>query len=198
VSKEVVLRAAKRRFAERGYEKTTLRQIAADADVDAAMLVYLFGSKAGLFRESLRLIVDPEVLVAAMANGPREEIGGRLARTYLRIWDEAETGPTVVAMMQSATSNPDAYQAFRDFMSGYVLAGISGVLGDGPDTWLRANLAGTNLVGMALLRYVMRVEPLADLSTEEVVELMAPSVHRYLTADPVELGLPTRYRCESN
>ncbi|MGZ4578883.1 MAG: TetR/AcrR family transcriptional regulator [Mycobacterium sp.] len=74
-------------------------------------------------------------------------------------------------MLHSAMLHSDAYEAFRDFMRGYVLAAISGVLGEGPDTALRANLAGTNLVGTALLRYVMRVGPLADLGTDEVVGL---------------------------
>jgi hypothetical protein len=97
-------------------------------------------------------------------------------------------------MLHSAMLHSDAYEAFRDFMRGYVLAAISGVLGEGPDTALRANLAGTNLVGTALLRYVMRVGPLADLGTDEVVGLIAPSVQRYLTADAAELGLPLEYR----
>ena len=194
MSKDVVLRAAKQRFAEQGYEKTTLRQIARDAHVDAAMVLYLFGSKAELFRESMRLVLDADMLVAAMTDGSREDIGTRLTRAYLRIWDEPDTGPTMVAMLHSAMLNADAYEAFRDFMRGYVLATISGVLGDGPDTRLRANLAGTNLVGTALLRYVMRVGPLTDLSTDEVVGLIAPSVQRYLTADAEELGLPAGYR----
>ncbi|WP_082953554.1 TetR family transcriptional regulator [Mycobacterium sp. E3251] len=194
VSKDAVLRAAKRRFAAQGFEKTTLRQIADDAHVDAAMVLYLFGSKAELFRESMRLVVDGEVLVAAMTGGPPGDVGVRLVRAYLQIWEEPETGPTMVAMLHSAMLNPDAYEAFRDFMRGYVMTAISGVLGEGPDTILRANLAGTNLVGTALFRYVMKVGPLADLSTEEVVGLIAPSVQRYLTADADELGLPAGYR----
>lgn len=194
MSKDVVLRAAKQRFAAQGYEKTTLRQIAEDAHVDASMVLYLFGSKTELFRESMRLVLDAGMLVAAMTDGPREDIGVRLVRAYLRIWEEPETGPTMVAMLHSAMLNSDAYEAFRDFMRGYVMAAISGVLGEGPDTVLRANLAGTNLVGTALFRYVMRVGPLADLGTDEVVGLIAPSVQRYLTADAAELGLPADYR----
>lgn len=194
MSKDVVLRAAKQRFAAQGYEKTTLRHIADDAHVDAAMVIYLFGSKAELFRESMRLIVDGGVLAAAMTAGSLEDIGVRLVRAYLQIWEEPETGPTMVAMLHSAMLHSDAYEAFRDFMRGYVMAAIAGVLGEGPDTALRANLAGTNLVGTALFRYVMRVGPLAELGTEEVVRLIAPSVQRYLTAGADELGLPAAYR----
>jgi len=192
VSREVVLAAAKHRFATDGYEKTTLRAIANDAHVDPSMVLYLFGSKADLFRESLRLIVDPDLLVAALTGSPGDDpdIGTRMASTYLRIWEAPDTGPSMVAMLQSATSNSDAHDAFRGFMQNYVLTAVSGVLGGGEQARLRAMLAASQLVGMAVLRYVMKVAPLATLSDEQVVRLVAPTVTRYLTADAAELGLP--------
>jgi AcrR family transcriptional regulator len=190
VSREAVLRAAKQRFAAEGYEKTTLRAIADDARVDPSMVLYLFGSKAALFRESLRLIIDPDTLVAAMVDGD-EDIGRRMVRTYLEIWEHPDTAASMAAMLQSATANPDAHEAFRGFMQSYVLTAVSGVLGGGEQARLRAMLAATNLVGTAILRYVMQVAPLASLPTDEVVTLIAPSVTRYLTAPAEELGLPT-------
>jgi AcrR family transcriptional regulator len=189
VSRDAVLRAAKHRFAVEGYEKTTLRAIASDAHVDPSMVLYLFGSKAELFRESLRLIIDPEVLVAAMTEED-DDIGTRMVRTYLHIWENPDTATSMVAMLQSATSNSDAHDAFRGFMQSYVLTAVSGVLGGGEQARLRAMLAATNLVGTAILRYVMRVEPLATLPRDDVVKLVAPAVTRYLTADAEELGLP--------
>jgi AcrR family transcriptional regulator len=190
VSRDVVLGAAKRRFAKEGYEKTTLRAIARDAHVDPSMVLYLFGSKAELFRESMRLILDPDVLVAAMA-GSDGEIGTRMVRAYLQMWEDPDTATSMVAMLQSATSNPDAHEAFRAFMQSYVLTAVSAVLGGGKQARLRAMLAATNLIGTAMLRYIMAVPPLASLSVDEVVGLVAPSVQRYLMADAAELGLPT-------
>lgn len=192
MSRDVVLAAAKRRFAADGYEKTTLRAIARDAHVDPSMVLYLFGSKADLFRESLRLIVDPEVLLAALTGSPGDDpdIGTRMVHTYLRIWEAPDTGPSMVAMLQSATSNSDAHEAFRGFVQNYVLTAVSGVLGGGEQARLRAMLSASQLVGAALLRYVMKVPPLATLSDDEVVRLIAPTVTRYLTADADELGLP--------
>jgi len=192
VSREAVLAAAKARFAAEGYEKTTLRSIADDAHVDPSMVLYLFGSKADLFREALRLIVDPAALVAALTGGPDDDpdIGTRMVRTYLRIWESPDTGPSMVAMLQSATSNSDAHDAFRAFMQNYVLTAVSGVLGGGEQARLRSMLAASQLVGAAVLRYVMKVAPLATLSDDEVVRLLAPTVTRYLTADAEELGLP--------
>jgi AcrR family transcriptional regulator len=188
VSRDAVLRAAKQRFAVEGYEKTTLRSIANDAHVDPSMVLYLFGSKAELFRESLRLIIDPDVLVAALADGDGD-IGTRMVRTYLGIWEHPDTAASMVAMLQSATSNSDAHEAFRAFMQSYVLTAVSGALGGGEQARLRAMLAATNLVGTAMLRYVMRVAPLATLPAEDVVKLIAPSVTRYLTASVEDLGL---------
>jgi AcrR family transcriptional regulator len=192
VSRDAVLAAAKQRFATEGYEKTTLRAIALDAHVDPSMVLYLFGSKEELFRASLRLIMDPDTLVAALTGSPDDDpdIGTRMVRTYLRIWEGPETAASMRAMLQSATSNSDAHEAFRDFMQGYVLAAVAGVLGGGEQARLRAMLAASNLVGTAMLRYVMEVPPLSTLSHDEVVRLIAPTVTRYLTADAEELGLP--------
>ncbi|CAJ1585967.1 TetR family transcriptional regulator [[Mycobacterium] wendilense] len=194
VSREQVLPAAKRRFAEQGYTATTLRQIAADVGVDAAMVLYLFGSKAELFRESMRLILDPQRLVAVIAEAPRAELGVRVARTYFEIWEDPESGPSLAAMLASATSNDDAHQAFREFMRDYVLTAAAGALGGGPDTRLRAMLAATNLVGTAMLRYVMAIGPLAEVSLAEAADMIGPSVQRYLTGDLDELNIPARFR----
>ena len=94
VSRDAVLRAAKERFAVEGYEKTTLRAIANDARVDPSMVLYLFGSKTELFRESLRLIIDPDVLAAAFADGDGD-IGTRIVRTYLGIWEHPDTAASM-------------------------------------------------------------------------------------------------------
>nr|WP_090344363.1 TetR family transcriptional regulator [Mycolicibacterium malmesburyense]CRL75824.1 transcriptional regulator [Mycolicibacterium malmesburyense] len=192
VSRDAVLAAARKRFGAEGYEKTTLRAIARDAHVDPSMVLYLFGSKAELFRESLNLVVAPGALVSALAGGPDDDpdIGTRMARAYLRIWQSPESGPTMVAMLQSATSNPDAHEAFRGFMQDHVLRAVSAELGGGEEARLRALLAASQLVGTAVLRFVMKIPPLATLPDDDLVRLLAPTVTRYLTADAAELGMP--------
>ena len=192
VSREAVLSAAKTRFARDGYEKTTLRAIAQEARVDPSMVLYLFGSKEELFRESLRLIIDPEILVAALTGTGDDEpdIGTRMVRTYLGVWEAPESSASMRTMLASATSNPDAHAAFRGFMQNYVLTAVSGVLGGDEQARLRAMLAASSLVGTAMLRYLICVPPLSDLPTEDVVRMVAPTVTRYLTADAAELGLP--------
>lgn len=192
MSRDAVLAAAKARFAADGYEKTTLRAVATDARVDPAMVLYLFGSKQELFRESLRLIIDPAVLVAALrgrGGDGESEVGARMVATYLQVWEAPETGASMRAMLASATSNTDARHAFSSFIQSYVLAAVSEVLGGGEEARLRASLAGSSLVGIAMLRYLMAVPPLSELPTDDVVRLVAPTVTRYLTADAAELGL---------
>jgi hypothetical protein len=128
-------------------------------------------------------------LVAAMTEG-EGDIGSRLVAQYLQIWESPETATSMAAMLASATSNGDAQEALRSFMREYVLTAVSGVIGGDERARLRAMLAATNLVGTALMRYVMKVPPLATLPAEDVVRLIAPTVTRYLTADADELGLP--------
>jgi AcrR family transcriptional regulator len=166
-----------------------VRAIARDARVDPSMVLYLFGSKQELFRESLRLIMDPAELVAGLTD-EADDIGTRMVQTYLRIWERVETGGSMRAMLQSATSNSDAHEAFRGFMQDYVLTAVSEALGGGADAPLRAMLAASQLVGVAMLRYVMEVPPLATLTPDQVVTLIAPTLTRYLTADARDLGLP--------
>lgn len=188
VPREVVLAVAKERFARDGYEKTTLRAIARDAGVDPSMVLYLFGSKADLFRESLRLVVDPKPLIAVMTDDDGS-VGERLVRRYLHIWESPETASTMAATLASATSNPDAKEAFRSFVRDYVLTAVSAVIGGDEQARLRAQLVATSLIGTSLMRYVIPVPPLADLPTEDVVKAIAPTVTRYLTVAAGELGL---------
>jgi len=129
-------------------------------------------------------------LVAALTGDEDPDVGTRMVRTYLRIWETPDTAASMRAMLQSATSNSHAHDAFRSFMQNYVLSAVSGVLGGGEQARLRALLAASQLVGTAMLRYIIEVPPLATLPVDDVVKLIAPTVTRYLTADAAELGLP--------
>ncbi|AOS93363.1 TetR/AcrR family transcriptional regulator [Mycobacterium intracellulare] len=188
VSRDAVLRAAKQQFAKHGYDKTTLRAIADDARVDPSMVLYLFGSKAELFRESMKLVLPANLLTSELA-AKDDDLGCRVVRAYLGIWERPDTAATMASMVQSATSNSDANDAFRGFLHDYLLTAVSGALGGGDEARLRAMLAATNLVGTAMLRYIMRVPPLSSLGVDEVVALIGPAVHRFLTIPADELGL---------
>lgn len=188
VSRDTVLRAAKRQFAINGYDKTTLRAIADDAGVDPSMVLYLFGSKAELFRESMKLVLPSDLLTGVLAEKD-DDLGYRVLRAYLSIWEQPDSAASMASIVQSATSNSDANEAFRGFLHDYLMTAVSSAMGGGDEARLRAMLAATNLVGTAMLRYIMRVPPLSSLGVDDVVRLLGPVVHRFLTAPADELGL---------
>ncbi|BAX91603.1 TetR family transcriptional regulator [Mycobacterium shigaense] len=188
VSRDAVLRAAKQQFAKHGYDKTTLRAIADDARVDPSMILYLFGSKAALFRESMKLVLPSDLLTTVLTE-KNDDLGFLVVQAYLAIWEQPDTAASMASMVQSATSNSDANEAFRSFLHDYLLTAVSDALGGGEEARLRATLAATNLVGTAMLRYIMRVPPLSSLGVDDVVRLLGPAVHRFLTAPADELAL---------
>lgn len=188
VSRDAVLRAAKRQFAMHGYDKTTLRVIADDARVDPSMVLYLFGSKAALFRESMKLVLPSDLLTTELTQ-EGDDLGCRVVRAYLGLWEQPDTAASMASMVQSATTNSDANDAFRGFLHDYLFTAVSSTLGGGEEARLRAMLAATNLVGTAMLRYIMRVPPLSTLGVDEVVGLVGPAVHRFLTVPAEDLGL---------
>ena len=151
------------------------------------MILYLFGSKAALFRESMKLVLPSDLLTTVIAEKD-DDLGCRVVRPT-SVSGSSPTRPRMTSMVQSATSNSDANEAFRSFLHDYLLTAVSSALGGGDEARLRAMLAATNLVGTAMLRYIMRVPPLSTLSVAEVVAMIGPAVHRFLTAPADELGL---------
>jgi AcrR family transcriptional regulator len=175
-----VLAAARAEFASKGYDGTTVRGIARAAGVDPALVHHFFGGKDGVFAAVMQVPLNPAELMPAALGGPVEELGERLVRLLLRVWGEEETRAPMLALLRSATSNERAAEMLRGFVSHALLAQVVARL-DGPDVDLRVAAAGAQLVGMALLRYVVGVEPLASATDDEVVALVAPVVQHYLT-----------------
>lgn len=175
-SREQILDAARARFAAHGYDRTRIRDVARDAGVDAALVHYFFGSKDALFGAVMELPVRPaEVIGPVLAEGI-EGLGERLLRQVLGIWDDPGNRAALLAMLQGATARPDAAKALREFLVSEIIGRVAAVAGDP----LRANLVGSQVVGLIAARYVVQVQPLAGLESEEVVRLVAPTLQRYL------------------
>jgi AcrR family transcriptional regulator len=174
-----LLDAARVEFAERGYEGATVRRIADRAGVDAAMVNHWFGGKEALFTAALELPVDPAEILAAILPGDPEEIGVRIVRGFLEVWDATGGGP-LAAIIQSVASHDAAARMLREFI-GTVLVGriVDAVGPDQPQ--LRAGLCGSQLFGMGLVRYVLKLEPLASADHDTVIAAIAPTLQRYLT-----------------
>lgn len=183
-TKAALLAAAREVFTEQGFDGATVRAIAARAQVDAAMVNHWFGGKHGLFATAMQLPVTPEWIHDAVFAGPVEELALRVVRTFVTTWDNSGGGG-FAALMRSAATQESAAKMLREFIT-FVFGGMLRELGvDQPE--LRLGLFGSQLAGLGLARYVIRLEPIASADVEVLVATIAPTLQRYLTGD---LSLP--------
>ena len=181
-TREAILDAARRAFAEQGYQHATVRGVADLAGVDPALVHHYFGTKQALFVAAVQLPVNPvEQLMAVLAEDPGQA-GERMVELFLSIWDHAADQSPLLALVRSAVGDEHAAAMLREFITEEVLGPIARRLGS-PDARLRATLVGSQLIGLAVARYIIRVEPLASPPSAQVAAVVGPTVQRYLTGD---------------
>lgn len=175
-----ILDAARTRFAETGYTATTLRVIARDAGVDPALILHHFGSKEALFRRAMQFPIDPSAVAALIQDPDKEGLGVRLTVYFLDLWERETTRASLLTMLRSALTHDAAAGMLRGFISEALVGRIAASI-PAPDAELRATLVGSHLVGLALARYLIRIEPLASADPSTVARWVAPTLQRYLT-----------------
>ncbi|MGV9693628.1 TetR/AcrR family transcriptional regulator [Streptomyces sp. NPDC003444] len=175
-----ILEAARDQFAERGYDKASVRGIARAAGVDPALVHHYFGSKDEVFAAAVEVSFEPATVVPAIVSGPRDGIGERLARFFIGVWENPASRAPLLAIVRSALTHEAAAAVLRTFVLRRLLERIAAEL-DVPDPKFRAELAASHMIGIAIMRYVIRVEPLASADPEEIVARVAPTLQRYLT-----------------
>ncbi|MFK3982161.1 TetR family transcriptional regulator [Micromonospora sp. NPDC050397] len=182
-TREAILASARDAFAERGFDGASIRTIAAGAGVDPALVHHYFGAKDKLFVAVMKVPFDPgELLPEIVAGGPGG-VGERLVRTFLRLWD-SPAGAAGVALLRSVLSNEWTARLMREFVTTQILRRVmSGLDLPAAEAPLRSSLVASQLVGLAVARYVLRVEPLASVPAEVAVAAIAPTVQRYLTGE---------------
>lgn len=179
-SHDLILEAARTVFSEHGFEATTMRAVATAANVDSALIHHFFLSKQGLFMAAVQdALVVPD-LVATVAEGDPAQSGERLARALLTHWESPEIKPQLESLIRSARSFDGATGALCDFLGAETLLPVTAALGHGKPE-LRASLVGTQLLGIAYMRLVLRAEPLVSMGTEEIVACVAETCQSYLT-----------------
>jgi len=178
-TRDRIVAAAIDEFGERGYDGATMRAIAARAGVDAALLHHYFGTKADLFGETVGAPMRPDLALPEILDGPRDEVGERVVRYLLEAWELPETRKRGVVLLRSAIGNKLATPLLAGFISRELLGKIAAVL-DTPDAELRAALVASQIAGLLIGRYVLRLPPLAEASVDELVARLAPTVQRYL------------------
>jgi AcrR family transcriptional regulator len=178
-TREAIAGAARRLFAERGYDRTTLRAIAAEAGVDPALVVHFFGSKQALFLSVVELPFEPAEALPEVLAGDRGAVGARFARFVVRVLENPEARSRITAIVRAAASEPEAARVMRELISGRVIGPLAEALG-ADDARLRATLVGSQVVGLVMARVVVGVEPLASLEPEALARAVAPTFQRYL------------------
>jgi AcrR family transcriptional regulator len=184
-TREAITRAARAQFAERGYDRATIRGIASEAGVDGALVIRFYGSKEALFREVMTLPPAAADALEGLAEGPRETVGRRLAELIVGLLENPETRAIVLGRIRSASSHPDAAALVRETVSRDLGRLTAAVTDDQPE--VRAVFVGVQVVGLALARHVVLVEPLASMPAPDVVDYLAPTFQHYLV-DPLDAG----------
>ena len=191
-TREAIREAAARLFAEHGYDRTSMRAIAAAAGVDQKLVAHFFGSKQRLFVEVFAPPFDPAVVVPELFAGDPADIGERVARFLLTVLEHPESRHRLTGLIRAAASEPEAARMVRDLISREMLARFVDAL-DVEDADIRANLLGSQVVGLAMARYIVAVEPLASMPADAVVAAIAPNLQRYLV-EPLPAAAKSRRR----
>ena len=178
-TRETILAAARRGFAIRGYDATSVREIATAANVDPALVIHYFGTKAGLFAAATGLPDGLPVLFERLAALPLHDFAPALVRAYLQLIDSDGSRNAILALVRSAVSNDKAATMLREFLTAQLLP-VIGRFTPHPDAQLRASLVTAQLIGIATQRHVIRLEPLVKATPDEIVALAAPAIEQYL------------------
>lgn len=184
-TRQRILETARHLFANLGYDRTTIRQVAEKAQVDPALVVYYFGSKEGLFRAAVAWPVDMEQAARQVLAGDPAKLGERLARLLCQIWEDKTTRHPLTVILRNAVQHEEAARLMSEFMAKEMVARAASFTKDslGP---LRGALVHSTLAGLVLNRYLLQIEPLASAPVEVVAQAVGPTIQRYLTGKILE------------
>jgi len=180
-TREAIIAAAREAFAEKGYDRASIRAIATGAGVDPALVHHYFGTKDQLFLATVNAPIDPAQILPRVLDGSTDELPERLVRTFLSVWDHPVSGPAAVALLRSGLQHDWSARMLREFLTTRVIRRVIAHLElDPAEAALRGSLVATQMIGLVMIRYVLKVEPLASAPPEIVVAAVAPNLHRYL------------------
>jgi AcrR family transcriptional regulator len=181
-TRSAIVAEARRQFGDIGFGATTLRNVASAVGVDPRLVLHYFGSKRGLFEAAIELPIDPEIIVNSVLRAEGGDLGLRTARFMVNALDDPARRQVLTGLLRAAVSDPEAVPLIRDVLAERMLVPIArGVGADQPE--LRAALMASQVVGLAVTRHVLGIEPLASASPELLVRALAPVVRHYLAGD---------------
>jgi AcrR family transcriptional regulator len=179
-TRQTILDAARRLFAQHGYERASVRAVAREAGVDPALVLHFYGSKEQLFTRAVEWPFDADDAVERIVKGARSRVGRRLADFFLAMWEEPANRELMLGMLRGATTSDHAATLLRDVLRHRVLRPVAVAL-EIDDADLRMSLCAAHIVGIGITRYVVRLEPIAAMGADELGALVAPVFQRYLT-----------------
>ncbi len=168
----MILAAARERFGKVGFQAATIRAIAADAGIDPAMVMRYYGSKNKLFAAAAEF----DLRFPDFATTDRTQVGRALVRHFLERWEGDEA---LVILLRSSTTNSEAAQRMREIF-GTQIQPLAAAFVPAEESGVRAGLIATQILGMALCRFVLRLEPIAEMTRDEVAGWLGPTIQRYL------------------
>ena len=174
--------AARRQFAELGYDRTSMRQVAREAGVDPTLVSHFYGSKQQLFVSVVGFPFRPADVLPRLLEGDPDELGLRLAQFVLGVFESEQSRGQVIGIVRSAASEPEASRIVRELLTREVLTPLAEGIGVA-DAEFRAGLLGSQVVGMVMARYIVAIEPLASRDAADVALAIAPNLQHYLTGD---------------
>ena len=181
-TRAAVLDAARKEFAALGYEKASIRGIARSAGVDSALVHHYFGTKQQLFIAALDFPIDPDLVAQLLLTGDRATAGDRIVRFALSLWEEPAVRERLMAMLRTVAANDQVAELFRHFVQRELVARVSTAWGE-EGAAVRVELVMSQIVGLAMARYVIGVEPLASAGIDDLAALVGPVLQHYLDAD---------------
>lgn len=175
-TRAAIVEAAREIFAEQGYEGTTVRAIAERAVIDPAMIIRYFGGKDGLFAVASKV----ELGLQNINFGTAGSSGAAIVRHFLDLWEGKGQAMGLVILLRAAATNDSAADRIREIFAEQVLPAAER-LGDPSTAPVRAGMAISQLFGLALCRYILKLPPVAGMSRDEVVSHLAPVIEQHLS-----------------
>lgn len=175
-----ILDAARQAFAETGWAGTTIRAVARAADVDPALVYHYFDSKEGLLDAATNPPARWLENVARTWTAPVDDLGEALLRLMLGAWADEETGRVLRAVLQTAAHEPVTREKLRRVVEGQLI-GVAQLTDD--ERSVRSGLIASQIMGLAMMRYVWKIEPVASMTDNELVAAVAPNLQRYVSGN---------------
>lgn len=179
-NRSLVMAAARELFSELGFDRTTIRAVAARAGVDPALIHHYYGNKDGLLAATLTPPAAAAQLLTGAFDDP-DNAGEEFVRRVINVWEtHLEVREQMLAMLRAGLSHEHAAAMLREMHRAFVLAAIGGVVAEDRREF-RAALIGSHLAGLLLARYLLKVPGLVAATPAELVETVGPVVQHYLT-----------------